>query len=183
MKIRVLGLRKVLREGSRLLGVAQIEINNTLVVEDIRIIEGPSGKFIAMPSKKVNDNYIDLAHPTVIEGREEIQNAVLKAYNEEIFESGWLTPMEITDIRINIIPNEKGVVAIAAVLLNNNFAIKDIQVVKDINEKEDIVYKFFFPARDDGEGNMRNVFYTVDRDFTNKMFGMILDEYKKKINQ
>lgn len=183
MKIKVLGLRKIEKEGSRLLGVAQIEINNTLVVEDIRIIDGPSGIFIAMPAKKVNDTYIDIAHPTVIEGREEIQTAILKAYKEDIFESGWLTPMEITDMKMNIIPNENGLVAVVALLLNDNFAIKDIQVVKDIKENGDISYRFFFPARDDGNGVMRNIFYTIDREFTNKMFGKILDEYKKRTNQ
>ena len=55
MNIKVLALRKKENEDSRLKGIAQVLVNDVLVVEDVRIIQGPEAMFIAMPSKKVED--------------------------------------------------------------------------------------------------------------------------------
>ena len=57
--------------------------DDTFVVHDIKIIEGQNGLFIAMPSRKVNDNeFRDIAHPINSESRNELQEAILKAYDE-----------------------------------------------------------------------------------------------------
>ena len=69
-------------ESFRCKGIASITINNCFVVNDIKIIEGKSGLFIAMPSRKtVNGEIKDIAHPINSETREIIQKAILEKYN------------------------------------------------------------------------------------------------------
>lgn len=75
VRVRVLGTE------SRLKGVATITFNDCFVVHDIKIIEGESGIFIAMPSKKMpNGTYRDIAHPINSETRKELEEAIIKEY-------------------------------------------------------------------------------------------------------
>lgn len=80
MKITDVRVR-VIRSESRLKGVATITFNNSFVVHDIKIIEGESGVFIAMPSKKMpNGSYRDIAHPINSETRKVLEDAIIAEY-------------------------------------------------------------------------------------------------------
>jgi len=62
--------------------VASVTFDDSFVVHDIKVIEGQSGLFIAMPSRKTPDGeYRDIAHPINSETREKLQNIVLEKYN------------------------------------------------------------------------------------------------------
>ncbi|MGI6782415.1 MAG: septation regulator SpoVG [Acholeplasmataceae bacterium] len=75
VRVRVIGSE------SRLKGVATITFDNSFVVHDIKIIEGESGVFIAMPSKKMpNGSYRDIAHPINSETRKELEDAIIAEY-------------------------------------------------------------------------------------------------------
>ncbi len=61
--------------------IASITIDNEFVVHDIRVIDGNSGMFVAMPSKRTPDGeFRDIAHPIAAATRSKIQNAVLSEY-------------------------------------------------------------------------------------------------------
>ncbi|EHL15834.1 MAG: septation regulator SpoVG [Peptoanaerobacter stomatis] len=82
MKITDVRVRKLSEEG-KMRGIVSVTFDDTFVVHDIKIIEGQNGLFIAMPSRKVNDNeFRDIAHPINSESRNELQEAILKAYEE-----------------------------------------------------------------------------------------------------
>ncbi len=52
---------------------------------NIKVIESPEGAFIAMPSRKTNDGeYKDIAHPLNTETRENLKQAILTAYYDEL---------------------------------------------------------------------------------------------------
>ena len=69
--------------------VASITFDDMFVVHDIKIIEGQSGLFIAMPSKKMpNGEYKDIAHPLNSQAREKIQAEILTAYENLPEETG-----------------------------------------------------------------------------------------------
>ena len=55
MEITSVKVHKTEREGSRMKGYATVTLDDCFVVRNIRIIEGDEKLFIAMPSKKVND--------------------------------------------------------------------------------------------------------------------------------
>ena len=59
--------------------------DNSFVVRDLKIIQGKSGTFVAMPSKKRKDGtYRDMAHPLNTETREMIEQKVMAEYEREM---------------------------------------------------------------------------------------------------
>jgi stage V sporulation protein G len=62
-----------------------ITLDNSFVVRDLKIIQGKTGVFVAMPSKKRKDGtYRDMAHPLNTETREMIESSVMAEYEREL---------------------------------------------------------------------------------------------------
>ncbi len=81
MKITETRIRKVSNQG-KLKAYVTITFDNAFVVHNLKIIEGKTGLFIAMPSRKApNGEYKDVAHPISPEFRNEIQDKILSEYN------------------------------------------------------------------------------------------------------
>lgn len=67
--------------GSRLKAFATIIFNDSLVINDIKIIEGKERLFIAMPSRKTKEgSYVDVVHPINIQTRQMVEDAILTQY-------------------------------------------------------------------------------------------------------
>ena len=82
LNITDIRVRKVLEDG-KMKGVVSVTFDNAFVVHDIKIIEGKNGFFVAMPSKKLAEGgFKDIAHPINMETRRDLQEAILKAYDE-----------------------------------------------------------------------------------------------------
>jgi stage V sporulation protein G len=65
-----------------------ITLDNSFVVRDLKIIQGKTGFFVAMPSKKRKDGtYRDMAHPLNQETRQMIEARVMDEYEREIGET------------------------------------------------------------------------------------------------
>lgn len=86
MNITDIKIRKLLNEG-RLKAIVSITLDNTIALHDIKIIEGPSRLFVAMPSRR-DDNGVfrDIVHPISSQGREAIENNILHYYSEYVDE-------------------------------------------------------------------------------------------------
>ena len=81
MQITELRLRKVENEG-KLKAYVTVTFDNCFVVHNVKIIEGKTGLFIAMPSRKTaNGEYKDVAHPISPDFRNELQDKILADYN------------------------------------------------------------------------------------------------------
>ena len=75
-------VRKVGGDG-KMRAVASVTFDNAFVVHDIKIIEGQSGLFIAMPSRKTPDGeYRDIAHPINSDTRGKLQGIILEQYEQ-----------------------------------------------------------------------------------------------------
>lgn len=69
----------------RLRAYVAITIDKCFVVRDLKIIQGPQGLFIAMPSKKRKDGiYKDIAHPLNKETRNQIEEIIFNAFEQEL---------------------------------------------------------------------------------------------------
>mgnify|MGYP003438569547 CR=1 FL=1 len=80
MQITELRIRKVEDEG-KLRAYVTVTFDNCFVVHNVKIIDGKSGLFIAMPSRKTaNGEYKDVAHPISPEFRTELQEKILEEY-------------------------------------------------------------------------------------------------------
>ena len=86
-------VRISLREDAKLKAFASITLDNCFVVRGLKIIEGKTGTFIAMPSRKRKDGeYQDIAHPINNDARAIMERVILKAYREEIENSAVTEP-------------------------------------------------------------------------------------------
>ena len=84
MKITKVKIEKVEKEISRLKGYVSVVLDDEFVINDIRIIEGDNGLFIAMPSRKTaTGEYKDVCHPINPEVRKMFEDAIFAEYNKE----------------------------------------------------------------------------------------------------
>ena len=120
MEITEVRVKLVSNKDDRLKAFCSVTMDNDFVVRDIKIIEGTSGYFVAMPSRKMSDHcdkcgsknhlrakfcnncgtklnedrakkdmkgrmklHADIAHPINSECRNKLQEAVVKAFEEE----------------------------------------------------------------------------------------------------
>lgn len=68
----------------KLRAIASITIDDSFAIHGIKIIESSKGTFVSMPSEKVGEEYRDICHPTTPDAREQINEAVMGAYDNQI---------------------------------------------------------------------------------------------------
>ena len=80
MQITDIRIRRVSGEG-KLKAYVTVTFDDCFVIHNVKIIEGKSGVFIAMPSRKTKTGeYKDVAHPINSEFRTVLQERILEAY-------------------------------------------------------------------------------------------------------
>lgn len=68
---------------NRLLAYVSITLDDCFVIRDLKIIQGDSGLFVAMPARRREDGtYRDVAHPLNSQTRAMMEERVLAAYHE-----------------------------------------------------------------------------------------------------
>ena len=86
MQITDVRVRRIEKEG-KMKAIVSITLDIEFVVDDIRVIEGEKGLFIAMPSRKAADGeYRDIAHPINSGTRDMIQSIILAKYEATALE-------------------------------------------------------------------------------------------------
>ena len=84
MQITDVKVRKLFDEGP-MKAVVSVTFDNQLAVHDIKVINARDKFFIVMPSRKNPDNtYRDIVHPINAAFREELERAVIEAYEKEL---------------------------------------------------------------------------------------------------
>src|SRR5882757_2531222 len=82
MQITDIRIRRVASEG-KLKAYVTVTFDESFVVHNVKIIEGKSGVFIAMPSRKTKTGeYKDIAHPINSDFRSDLQRQILARYEE-----------------------------------------------------------------------------------------------------
>jgi stage V sporulation protein G len=124
MKVTEVRVKLNLSSTDRLRGFCSITLDNAFAVRDIKIIDGPGGLFVAMPSRKLMDHcprcrgknhvkarycntcgsplpagreaalddgrsklHCDVAHPINAATRLAVQEAIIRAFHEEVARS------------------------------------------------------------------------------------------------
>jgi stage V sporulation protein G len=81
MEITDIKIKRV-NNGGKLKAYISVTFDDSFVVHNLKVIDGQSGRFVAMPSKKTNSGeFKDIAHPINSEFRSLLQSAVLEAYD------------------------------------------------------------------------------------------------------
>jgi stage V sporulation protein G len=61
-----------------------VTLDGCFVIRDLKVIQGATGLFVAMPAKRRKDGtFKDVAHPLNAETRERFERAILAAYDVE----------------------------------------------------------------------------------------------------
>jgi stage V sporulation protein G len=69
----------------RLKAFATMTLNRVFVVRGLKIIQGPNGIFVAMPSRRSPDGqFRDIAHPINNETRRLMEESILNEYQHEV---------------------------------------------------------------------------------------------------
>ena len=84
MQITDVRVRK-LTQDDKMKAIVSVTFDEQFVVHDIKVIEGDSGYFIAMPSRKGADGeYRDIAHPINSDMRARLQKVILSEYEKAV---------------------------------------------------------------------------------------------------
>jgi stage V sporulation protein G len=88
MEITDIRVRRVEADG-KLRAYVTVTFDDCFVVHNVKVIEGKSGTFIAMPSRKTKTGeYKDVAHPINSDFRRKLQDVILEAYSESDGDTG-----------------------------------------------------------------------------------------------
>ena len=72
-------------DDEKLKAFVSIILDDCFVISDIKIIHGPKGLFVSMPSKKRKDGtFRDIAHPLNSDTRRRMEEQILSRYRSEV---------------------------------------------------------------------------------------------------
>ena len=63
---------------------SNVNVNGIFAVRGVKVLESSKGLFVAMPQYKVGHDYKDVCFPCTKEAYEELNNAVLNAYEQAL---------------------------------------------------------------------------------------------------
>ncbi|TVR04268.1 MAG: septation regulator SpoVG [Spirochaetaceae bacterium] len=88
MDITDIRIRRVSSEG-KLKAYVTVTFDDCFVVHNVKVIEGKTGVFIAMPSRKTKTGeYKDVAHPINSDFRNDLQSRILEAFENAADDGG-----------------------------------------------------------------------------------------------
>lgn len=83
--MEITDIRVTLRSEDKLKAFVNITLDNQFVIRGLKVINGKSGYFVSMPSRRRPDgSHQDIAHPVNNEARRLIEDKVLAAYQREL---------------------------------------------------------------------------------------------------
>lgn len=136
-----------LENGGNVKALANVVINGEIAVNGVKVMEGENGLFVAMPSKKVGGEFVDVAHPITDKAYEQISGAVLSDYSKLVSSGERTLKNELStdktkpvtsqiDVSLRAVGGGKSVVAAGQVKIDDCFVIKDVKVVKTADKPE-----------------------------------------------
>ncbi|MEI3507878.1 MAG: SpoVG family protein [Bacilli bacterium] len=84
MGINNISIKNVDDENGKVKAYVSFVIDNCFAVHNARIIDGKNGLFVAMPSKKTDQGFVDVCHPINKEFREIINKEIIENYKISI---------------------------------------------------------------------------------------------------
>ena len=78
-------VRVTLQTKDSLRGLASCKVNDVVFLTGLRVVDGPHGLFVSMPTRKVSPtDYQDVYFPASKAVRDELQRLVLEQYQREV---------------------------------------------------------------------------------------------------
>jgi stage V sporulation protein G len=102
-------VRLTLRDEERLKAFVSITFDDAFVIRGLKVIDGNTGLFVAMPSRRRKDGeFRDIAHPINNATREMIEDAVMGEYRRQLEASMQSAPTKdaVTHDRVLVLAEE-----------------------------------------------------------------------------
>jgi len=77
-------IHKIFDTESKVRAIASIVIEESIAIHGFKVIETAKGLFVGMPSSKYKDEYQDICHAITAESRDQINEAILTAYEKKL---------------------------------------------------------------------------------------------------
>lgn len=127
--------------------LANVVINGEIAVNGIKVVEGKDGLFVAMPSKKIGGEYVDVAHTITSEASKQFNDAVVSTYEQLALSGEKSIKNELgldktkpvssrIDVSLHTVSGSSSVVAAGQVKIDDCFVIKDVKVIKPVDKPE-----------------------------------------------
>ena len=85
MQITNVKIRKTFDDESPMKAIVSVTFDNQLALHDIKVIYAKEKLFVVMPSRKNQDGtFRDIVHPINSDFRNDVETAVLEAYNQAL---------------------------------------------------------------------------------------------------
>ena len=93
LRMEITEVRISLVGESKLKAFANVTMDGEFAVRGVKVIRGPDGYFVSMPSRRKPDGtYQDICHPVNAAMRRKLEKAVIDAYRSELEKAG---PVEV----------------------------------------------------------------------------------------
>jgi stage V sporulation protein G len=163
--------------------LANIVINGELAVRGIKVMEGEKGLFVAMPSKKIGGEYVDIAHPITDKAHEQISGAVLESYNR-LVRSGEKTlradvpaaEQSASDVKVSLksVKNNAHLKAAGQITIDGCFAVRDVKVLETAGKPPFVS----MPSYKTKSGDYAQFSLPITKDFREKLDKAVLGSYQ-----
>ncbi len=186
---------------SNVRGFATVVFGDSFKVTNIAILENRKKEqlFISMPRYRSNEHdenggivYKDVCNPVTAEFRAELYGEILEIYNREIRNE---KEQEITgkievgtpEFSVSVTPYEKdgsNIRGLARIYINDNFIINNVSVLQG-NDKLFVAMPAYKTKQTDEQGKAiyQDVVYPVTKEFREKLYSQIIQEYEKAKEQ
>ena len=156
--------------------VASATFYDTLTVNGITINKGKNGLYVKMPQKKTQKgNYIDVVHPLSPEGRKNINDTLLQAYQKSEFKKENVVVAPNTPIKAqNVVkyPEDYGNKLARCDLIVNDMVVHNVNII-NVNDKP----KLYMPSYKTKDGSFTSICVPTNKDAYSEMKSAALTEY------
>lgn len=176
---------------------ATVTLGDSFKITDMAVVEGKENKpFVAMPSfkSKARDEhnkavYKDVCNPITKEFREELYGEILGLYGQ--MESSGRTEIireaataEEPEFKVKVTPFERegsSILELARIYFEDKFMVGNVSILKG-DEKEFVAMPSYKTNQigKNGKPKYQDVCFPVTKEFREKLYGKILDEYKQE---
>ena len=167
-----------------LLAYASVNLGGCFAVNDVRIMNGSKGPFVAMPSKKGRDGqYHDTAFPVTAQMRQDLNAAVMNSYqsgDQPAPENHAARPDVTMSVDVKVYPmqnresDKSNLLAYASVTLGGSFAISDVRVMN--SQKGPFVA---MPSRKGRDGQYHDTAFPTTAQMRKDLNAAVMGEYQR----
>ena len=165
------------QQNNSVVAVVSATFYDKLTVNSITINNGENGLYVKMPQKKTkNGKFIDVVHPLSAEGRKNINDTLLQAYQNSVFkkENVAVCSPNTTINAQNIVkyPENYGNKIARCDIVVNDMVVHNVNIVNVNNEQ-----KLYMPSFKTKNGSFISICVPTDKKAYGEMKNAALTEY------